>query len=99
MTNLKLVLVSQTKCGPCAVMKNQVLSRMDELTEIGAEFEYINLDGLEDKDTFIEKHKLSSTPTTWVQKDGQTVKEFTGYIDIDTLFAWVIDIKEDDLNV
>lgn len=90
---MKLTIIGQTKCAPCTTMKNQILDRMDELTEIGATFEYINLDTLEDKDTFIQAHKLSSTPTVWISKDGEKVKEITGYIDIDTLFEIVEESK------
>lgn len=90
---MKLTIVGQAKCNPCTIMKNQILDRIDELTAIGAEFEYISLDELQDKDTFIQAHKLSSTPTTWISKDGEKVKEFTGYIDITTLFEIVEDMK------
>ena len=90
---MKLVLVGQTSCRPCTVMKNQILDRIDELEEIGATFEYINLDGLEDKDAFIAKYKLTATPTSWVEVDGFISEAFSGYVDIDTLFNFVEECK------
>ena len=90
---MKLTIIGQAKCAPCQIIKNQVLDRIDELTAIGARFEYINLDILEDKDTFIHAHKLSSTPTIWISKDGETVKELTGFINVDTLFEMMEGLK------
>ena len=90
---MKLVLIGKPSCKACTVMKNQIMDRIDELTEIGASFEYINLDERLDKDTFIEKFKLTALPTSWVEVDGFMSESFSGYVDIDTLFSFVEDTK------
>ena len=78
---------------PCTVMKNQILDRIEELEALGASFEYINLNELEDKDTFIQKYKLTATPTTWVEVDGFITEGYSGYVDIDSLFQLVEECK------
>ena len=94
---MKLTIVGQTTCRPCTIMKNQVLARIDELTEIGAEFEYVDLNELENKDEFIQENKLQSTPTIWIEKHYDwgidRFREITGYIDIDSLFEFVEEYK------
>ena len=90
---MKLVLIGKPSCKGCTVMKNQILDRIDELEELGASFEYINLDEREDKETFIEKFKLTALPTSWVEKDGFISESFSGYIDIDSLFNFVEECK------
>jgi len=72
-------------------MKNQIMDRIDELEALGASFEYISLNELEDKDTFIQKHGLTSTPTILFENDGKITLKLDGYIDIDTLFEMVED--------
>jgi len=82
---LKLVVVSQTKCVPCTVIKNQIKERIEEFQYLNCETLFVNLDGLEDKDTFIAKHNLTSTPTIWVEEDGEKLERYNGYIDVDSL--------------
>lgn len=95
MIKSKLVLISQEKCVPCKVLKNQIEYRMDELEELNAEFQYISLDELEDKDTFIQAHKLTATPTTWIiNAKGETIKNHPGYIDVDTIMDWLEEVNK-----
>lgn len=90
---MKLVLISQQNCSPCQIMKNQILDRIEELNALGCEFEYVELNSLPDKDTFVQKFQLTATPTSWVEVDGFMSEKFTGYVDIDTLFEFVSEIK------
>jgi len=91
---IRVIEVGQEKCIPCKVLKNQIQDRIEELEELRAEFEYISLDELVDKDTFIQANRLSSTPTIWIQKDGKTVKEIAGYMDVDSIFEFVREVNE-----
>ena len=90
---LKLVVVGQTKCPPCNVLKNQIAERIEEFQELDVDYLYVNLDGLEDKDTFIQKHKLKSTPAIWFEINGIKLKEFNGYTDVDTLLEKIGGLK------
>ena len=88
---LNLTIVTQTKCPPCKVLKNQIGDRIEEFNELECDVLFVNLDGLEDKDTFIKKNRLSSTPSIWIEKDGVKVFEHAGYTDVDNL---ILNIKE-----
>ena len=90
---MKLVLVGQTRCIPCTVMKNQILDRIEELEALGASFEYIDLNSLDNKETFIHKHKLTATPTTWVEVDGFITEGYSGYVSVEDLFQLVEECK------
>ena len=90
---LKLVVVGSTKCMPCKVLNGQIAKRIQEFHELDCDYLYVNLDGLEDKDTFIAKHKLMSTPTIWVEKDGNKVFEHNGYTDLDSLIENIGGLK------
>ena len=94
MNGLKLVIIGQSNCTPCKAMKNQVIARINELERMETSFSYIDLDELKDREEFIEQNNLMCTPTTWIQKAGETVKEFTGYVDIDSLFETILEAKE-----
>jgi len=90
---LKLVVVSQTKCVPCTVIKNQIMERIEEFQALDCETLFVNLDGLEDKDTYIAKHHLTSTPTIWIEEDGKELERFNGYVDLDTLLETIGGLK------
>ena len=90
---LKLVVVSQTKCVPCTVIKNQIMERIEEFQALDCETLFVNLDGLEDKDTYIAKHHLTSTPTIWIEEDGVKLFEHAGYTDVDSLITTIGGLK------
>jgi len=94
MSKLKLVIVGQATCTPCVILKKQILSRIEEFKVADCDFEYISLNDLDDKDAFIQAHRLTSTPSVWYVKDGHKLKEHAGYVDVDTLVEWAVECNE-----
>lgn len=90
---MKLQVIGRTGCDACVRMKNEINDRIDEMQAINVEFEYINLNDLDDKDTFIQKHSLSAAPTTLIVESEQEIKRMTGYVPFDALIETLEGVK------
>jgi len=89
----RLYVIGNPGCRPCVQMKNEIGERIEELHKLECDFIYVSLNELEDKDSFIQAHKLTSTPTVWIEKDGQKLVQFEGYKKVDDLFKQIGGIK------
>ena len=88
-----LYVIGNPGCRPCVEIKNELASRLGELEELKTDFIYVTLNELEDKDSFIQKHGLTATPTIWVEQEGKKVFEHSGFIDVDTLLETIGGLK------
>ena len=60
----------------------------DEVNELGAEFEYVDLTkGVRaDRENVIEKYELTSTPVVVFERDGEIVESMRGYFNVNDVF-------------
>lgn len=95
---LKLVLVSQNSCFPCKALKmiieqpeNQEYIKNSEL-----EFDYINLDDLEDRESFVEEYKVTATPFTMVKTKNQVLARKAGKQNFQEIMEMIEYVKKGD---
>ena len=90
---IEIILVSQNSCFPCKALKMMLEDKKEEFESNNLKLSYLNLDELEDKEEFTDKHQIMATPHILFKKGEDYIGRLLGKQNVEQILEAGINLK------